>query len=197
LTRGEKTYGKILQAGLELFSRQGYAGTSIKDITDKVGLTKAAFYAHFGTKGELLHRLIDEYETEYIDELIRRVDEQPGNAIDKVHRAISYGSEFGVKRTEIVILFHSLSDELKADIDFEPALTRIRRKHEKFLTELFDLGKRQGFIKKNLDSSLLAILQMAFAQGMYQQWIQNASRIDGTKYMRTFRTLFFKGIEVE
>jgi AcrR family transcriptional regulator len=197
LTRGEKTYEKILQAGLDLVSRHGYAGTSIKDITDTVGLTKAAFYAHFGSKGELLNRLIEEYETKYIDEKIKTVNEHPGNAIDKLHRAISFSSEFGVKQPELVILFHSLCDELKADIVFEPVLTRIRRRHETFLTELYDLGKRQGLVKKNLDSNLLAILQMAFSQGMYQQWIQNQSRIDGMKYMRNFRVIFFKGIEAE
>jgi AcrR family transcriptional regulator len=197
LTRGEKTYEKILQAGLELFSRQGYAGTSIKHITDKVGLTKAAFYAHFGTKGELLHRLIEEYETEYLDEKIKIVNGHPGNAIDKLHRAISFSSEFGVKRPELSILIHSLSDELEYNIDFEPVLTGIRRKHEQFFTELYGLGIRQGLVKTNLDPGLMAILHMAFSQGMYKQWIKNQSRIDGMRYMRTFRTILFKGIEVE
>lgn len=197
MARGEKTYEKIVQAGLELFSRHGYAGTSIKHITDKVGLTKAAFYAHFSSKGELLHRLIEEYETKYIDEKIRTVNEHPGNAIDKLHRAISFSSEFGVKRPELSILLHSLSDELETNIDFEPVLTRISRKHEKFFSELYGLGKRQGLVKNNLDPGLMALLHMAFSQGMYLHWIKNQSRIDGTKYMRNFRTILFKGIEAE
>ena len=40
------TRGRILDVALELFSRRGYEGTSIRDIAERMELTKAAVYYH-------------------------------------------------------------------------------------------------------------------------------------------------------
>ncbi|MYW05246.1 TetR/AcrR family transcriptional regulator [Streptomyces sp. SID3343] len=54
----EDTYDKVLQAAEELFGEQGFAGTSLQAIADRVGVTKAALYYHFRTKDELLDALL-------------------------------------------------------------------------------------------------------------------------------------------
>ncbi len=47
----EETVAKILDAALELFCVQGYEGTSIQDIVDRLdGMTKGAVYHHFKSK---------------------------------------------------------------------------------------------------------------------------------------------------
>jgi AcrR family transcriptional regulator len=51
---GGETRRRILAVALELFAVKGYAGTSIRDITDQMGLTKASLYYHFGSKEEIL-----------------------------------------------------------------------------------------------------------------------------------------------
>lgn len=48
------TRERILQVALDLFVRQGYEGTSIRDIADQMGMTKAAVYYHFPSKENLL-----------------------------------------------------------------------------------------------------------------------------------------------
>ena len=48
------TRDRILEVALELFSRQGYEGTSIRDIAERMAMTKAAVYYHFPSKEELL-----------------------------------------------------------------------------------------------------------------------------------------------
>lgn len=52
--RGGGTRERILEVALELFSRYGYEGTSIRDISDRMGMTKAAVYYHFPSKESLL-----------------------------------------------------------------------------------------------------------------------------------------------
>ncbi len=44
---------EILRAALKLFSRQGLAATSIRDIAEESGYTNPALYKHFGGKEEL------------------------------------------------------------------------------------------------------------------------------------------------
>jgi len=187
---------KIIQAAVDLFARRGYHNTSIRDITDKVGLTKPAIYAHFQNKAEIGRRIIQLYETSYIDRLIQIVDGEPGTALDKLHRAITWASEFGMTNLHLVIAFLALKDELRTDPEFELLLTRARIRHEAFIAELFRLGIRQGLLKKNLDPLVLTSLHMAMTRGLFQEWITTRHQLDGEEFIRTFRTVFFKGVEV-
>jgi AcrR family transcriptional regulator len=52
------TRERILDVALELFGQQGYAGTSIADITKRLGVSKAALYYHFAAKDEILAALV-------------------------------------------------------------------------------------------------------------------------------------------
>lgn len=56
----EETVAKILDAALELFCAQGYEGTSIQDIVDRLdGMTKGAIYHHFKSKEEIFNAAFD------------------------------------------------------------------------------------------------------------------------------------------
>ncbi len=50
-TRSQKTRGKILTAGRELFSLKGYHGTNSKEIARTAGVATGSFYAYFPNKG--------------------------------------------------------------------------------------------------------------------------------------------------
>jgi AcrR family transcriptional regulator len=54
------TKERILSAALELFSRNGYAGTNIRELTASLGLVKSSMYRHFESKEEIWNSLLDE-----------------------------------------------------------------------------------------------------------------------------------------
>ncbi len=51
--------GPILGAAIRVFSRQGYAGTSVQDILREVGVSKPALYYHFESKAGLFRAILD------------------------------------------------------------------------------------------------------------------------------------------
>lgn len=51
------TRSRILDAALGLFSEHGFEGTTLQQIADRLGLTKAALYYHFPSKDDLLAAL--------------------------------------------------------------------------------------------------------------------------------------------
>jgi AcrR family transcriptional regulator len=52
----------ILKVALELFTRQGYDGTSIDDVRQAAGFkSKASLYTHFKSKEELVRALLDHW----------------------------------------------------------------------------------------------------------------------------------------
>jgi TetR/AcrR family transcriptional regulator len=66
---GEETRERILEAGLELFSRRGYEGTGIQGIVDAAGVTKPSLYYYFGSKQGLLEAIVAVFGREYADAL--------------------------------------------------------------------------------------------------------------------------------
>jgi len=51
------TRERILDVALELFNEQGYDKTSLRQIADRLGVTKAALYYHFERKEDILLEL--------------------------------------------------------------------------------------------------------------------------------------------
>jgi AcrR family transcriptional regulator len=53
------TRTRIQQVALELFTEQGYDGTSLREIAERLGVTKAALYYHFKTKEDIVASLVE------------------------------------------------------------------------------------------------------------------------------------------
>ena len=52
---------RIVRAGLDLFHRMGFNGSSVEDITDLAAVPKGSFYNHFKSKEDLALEVIDRY----------------------------------------------------------------------------------------------------------------------------------------
>jgi AcrR family transcriptional regulator len=195
MRQGERTKNKIIQAALELFVRQGYHGTSINDIMQKVRVTKAAFYSHFDSKGQLLLRIIREYESRYIDHLIRAIADHASDPIGKLHRAISFSADFAVKNPELCLFLDHLTIELSADADFLPALKKVHDKYSRFLRGIIAEGIKQGLINKEYDPELTALTFMAIHQGVLNQWSLRRRQLNGRKYVKNYRRVIMNGLK--
>ena len=51
---GVSTREKILEVALDLFTDQGFDGTSMREIAGRLGITKPSIYYHFASKEEIL-----------------------------------------------------------------------------------------------------------------------------------------------
>jgi len=70
-TPDTSTRHEILGHALELFGTGGYEKTSLRDIADRMGFTKAALYYHYRSKDDLLVDLFEPVMTEGDDILAR------------------------------------------------------------------------------------------------------------------------------
>lgn len=52
------TKERILEIALGLFAQNGYLGTSMSDIAEKLGITKGALYKHYASKQEILDGIV-------------------------------------------------------------------------------------------------------------------------------------------
>jgi AcrR family transcriptional regulator len=61
----EFTRNRLIEAAIEVFAEKGYARTTVDDIAERAGSTRATFYLHFKAKSDLLSELIGRGERHY------------------------------------------------------------------------------------------------------------------------------------
>jgi AcrR family transcriptional regulator len=85
-TRGRgDTRARIQQVAVELFTEHGYEGTSLREIAERLDVTKAALYYHFKSKEDIVRSLVEDYFGQ-IDALIAWGRAQPRT--DEIRREI-------------------------------------------------------------------------------------------------------------
>ncbi|MFF6829300.1 TetR family transcriptional regulator [Streptomyces longwoodensis] len=88
--RRGNTRQRIQDVALELFAEQGYDKTSLREIAERLDVTKAALYYHFKTKEEILVSIFEDL-TQPIEDLIEWGREQPHTLETKQEIVRRYG----------------------------------------------------------------------------------------------------------
>jgi AcrR family transcriptional regulator len=70
---GRDTHAEILAVACELFTERGYEATSLREIAERLGITKAALYYHFPGKDDILRALLEPMR-DALAELIDRLE---------------------------------------------------------------------------------------------------------------------------
>jgi AcrR family transcriptional regulator len=76
---GRDTRSRLRELALQLFAEQGYEKTSLREIAERLGVTKAALYYYFKSKEDIVRSLVEDYVAE-IDDLIAWARQQPPTA---------------------------------------------------------------------------------------------------------------------
>jgi AcrR family transcriptional regulator len=76
---GRDTRSRLRELALQLFAEQGYEKTSLREIAERLGVTKAALYYYFRSKEDIVRSLVEDYVAE-LDDLIDWAKAQPPSA---------------------------------------------------------------------------------------------------------------------
>ena len=136
------TAGRILAAGLLLFARKGYYGTSIRDIGDELELKPANLYAYFKSKEHLLAELVRIGHEEHHAQLRQALIESPPGPAEQVRSLVRahvrLHAEYAMLATVANTEMHVLSGDLAA-----PARV-LRNQSEAMFHEVVQRGIAQG-----------------------------------------------------
>jgi AcrR family transcriptional regulator len=193
----EATLANLLDVAPRLFLEKGYHATSIDDITQAAGLTKGALYWHFKSKEDLLDRILKEFETKFLDALVKEVKQVKEGGLARIQRMFRFSSVFAYHNRELCVSFTTLAAELVgAHHKMEPKIRRIYKRYQTFLSGLIADGKRDGTFDKDFDDELAALTIMAMHDGTLLHWSMNRDRIDGEKYFRVFQKMLLHGLTI-
>ncbi|GIJ78247.1 TetR family transcriptional regulator [Micromonospora phaseoli] len=97
------TRERIKAVALELFTEQGYEATSLREVAERLGVTKAALYYHFKSKDEIVTSVVSD-RLDRMDALIAWAENQPATratrraVIERYADAMFSGEEPSVMR---------------------------------------------------------------------------------------------------
>ena len=156
------TKERILDAALEMFSRNGYAGTNIRELSASLGLVKSGVYKHFESKEAIWNALLDKMIA-YYEEHFGSAEHLP-RVPDTLEELVSMTMQMvniTVRDERIVMTRKLLSIEQFRD----ERARNLATKH--FLTGLTDMFTRlfRGMMDKGLlrndDPKMLAFTYIA------------------------------------
>lgn len=175
--QSEDTINKLMQSGIELFSKQGYSRTSINQIVEHAGYSKGAFYAHFSSKEEFLLKLIKEgidFYFEDLKEILNHKDRDLLNTFKEYSlRLLNESYEKG--SSPMLLQGCMISNELP---QIKERLILQMEEWRSFLTHFFQEMKDEGIVGSPLDARTLATAGMALFNGYnLQHFVDNRIQI--------------------
>jgi AcrR family transcriptional regulator len=97
----ETTDERVLEVAIRLFARQGYNGTSIREITREAGANLGAVTYHFGGKRELYGRALERCIGPIAERVRTVASSAEGDAMSRLERVVALFFDYLRERPEL------------------------------------------------------------------------------------------------
>lgn len=137
-----ETRERIFQAALELFSGNGYDGTSVREIAEAAGISKPALYYYYGSKERLYTEIIQscfERARLTLEPAVR----EPGPLRTRLRRTIQAHFDYFAEHRDAMRLLYAAAFSVGKD---EPSFDvwELERPHMEMLVSIFQEAQAAG-----------------------------------------------------
>ena len=166
---------EILEAGIEVFSSNGFRSGSIREIAERVGMSQAGLLHHFSNKNELLAGVLElrDDQSRFISNL-----DGPVGGLEHI-RGLVKVVEYNSSVPGLVELHCILSAE--ATSPDHPAHSYFVNRYKYvvgFTTESFESALAAGQLVAGVDPASAARSLVALMDGLQVQWLLDKNSID-------------------
>jgi AcrR family transcriptional regulator len=155
--------GEVIEAAVQIFNEKGYAGASIQDVADAVGVLKGSLYHYIDSKEDLLARIFEESDAQSFS----LIEESRNLDLEAVERLRWFGRSWSlwylehIERARIYVneWSHLTGDRLKQ-------VVKTRHEYEKRVEEIIDEVKRAGQAAPDLDTRYACFFVLTAINGL-------------------------------
>jgi AcrR family transcriptional regulator len=158
--RSERSRAAILDAALQMFSRQGFRGTSIRDVAAQAGVSTGSVYHHFRDKEALLRTLLDQFWA---------ATDAPDFPMNRALEAGAFPGrleEFGQAAREVIVAWRPHIALIYVDVvEFEGAHIRkfystLAERCDRFIDSPLQTPALEGQLRPNIRPSAAILMTM-------------------------------------
>jgi TetR/AcrR family transcriptional repressor of nem operon len=170
---------RLLEAGVQTFSKSGFNGCSVQDITDAAGVPKGSFYNHFESKEALGAAALEHYWSDGACDRLEILKDSDGSPCQRLRR---YFEQVSADMVEMGFTCGCLIGNMAAELsDHSPLISAqisaIFDGWSRRLGECIREAQETGEVRSNTDPELLATFILnAWGGALLRARIEKADR---------------------
>jgi AcrR family transcriptional regulator len=185
--RGKKN---VFEVAAEVFHRKGYDNTSMSDVAEAAGLTKAGLYHHVSSKESLLYTVLDS-GLDLTESYVMKPLEAIADPIDRLKTMIELHLRLVLeeRNLEVTGLLHECKTLAPAD---RTRINRRKKEYVKMSTKVIaDAIRKYNITDVNPKLAAFALLGML---NWTYQWYKPSGSHSREEIVMQFQNIFLNGI---
>ncbi len=168
------TREKLLDAALKVFSKKGYAMTTLDDIAKEAGVTRGALYWHFkGGKAEIFTEILNKGFGR-VSDLLERLMSEGGTPLEIMERMMTRLLQFVEEDDDYRAVQEILIFKMTDDPDLALRLEDKRHAQEEsvnYIAGLIEQAKAAGEVRPDTDAMTAAVAAYGMLNGIVFLWM--------------------------
>ena len=184
---------KVYEIAAEVFHRKGYDNTSMNDIAEAVGLTKAGLYHHVPSKESLLFTILD-YGMDMAEAYVVDPLEAIGDPVRRLKKMIELHLKLILEGRKLAVtgLLHECQGLSRPH---QAKINRRKKQYVRLVTGLVSevMQESNGKAAEPADPKVAALALLGMLNWTYQ-WYKPSGSVKPDEVVREFQDLFIHGV---
>jgi AcrR family transcriptional regulator len=180
----------LLGVTVAVFNERGYDGTSMEDLSRRLGITKSAIYHHVDSKEELLRLALDR-ALDGLFAVATRTRTLQRPAIDQLEYVVRGSVEVLIQQLPYVTLLL----RVRGNTDVERHALARRKEFDAFVAELAKQAEADGDIRPDIDPAVIARLLFGLVNSIVE-WYRPLGPADDAALVDAVAAVAFDGLRL-
>jgi AcrR family transcriptional regulator len=187
-TRPRHDVSTVLETCVAVFNERGFDGTSMEDLSRRLGISKSSIYHHIQSKDAILGLALDRALTG-LEEAAATVRALSGPAVVRLETLLRASVQVLVDRLPYVTLLL----RVRGNSDVERRAMARRRQIDHLVAELVAEAVADGDLRPDVDPAIVARLLFGMVNSL-TEWLRPRSGQAADELARTLTALAFDGL---
>jgi AcrR family transcriptional regulator len=186
---GSPRLRSILESAARLIYQKGYEGTSMQDIAEASGITKAGLYHHIATKEALLLAIMH-YGMDLFEEMVLDRVKDIADPLERLRATMARNIELVTHESkEVTIILH---EHQTLTGEAQKAINARKKKYVRFLEDSFREAMAKGRIR-TVDPTIATFSLLGSVLWTYK-WYRASGKLTPPQLTDGMIDLFFRGL---
>ena len=159
---------EIINTSIELISEKSIQGLTIKNLSQKLGLTEGAIYRHFDSKLDILLTILSSFQSQ-VDELLKTVCASNKTPIEQIESIFTHHFKRFSEKPAIASVIFSESI-FQNDSRLTAEVFKLLRGHEEALECIIESGQKRGEFRNDVQCKVMVRMIIGSIRYTVTKW---------------------------